>query len=136
MNTRLPKFVLIPLIFACLAVILFLIVEITLAPLSRWSSDASQKVAAGRVAESAEQKSEGSMTPGPAAEGRERNRCEHCGIVESTRRIAAEGNRPMMYEVTVRLADRSKRVFSDPNAPRWRPGERIVLIEGGRSAQE
>jgi hypothetical protein len=74
----------------------------------------------------------------PAVDGRAEvrdtpGRCTHCGIVVSTERLAPVGEAPAVYQVTVRLADRSTRVFSDSNVPRWRPGERIVLIEGGNS---
>jgi hypothetical protein len=131
MNSRFPRSVPIPLALAFVASLLLLIVEVTMAPLAGWTSGAYKSL----LSAVPPQQSEEAVVTGGASEPREKNRCEHCGIVESTRRVPAVDNAPAMYEVTVRLADRTKRVFSDPNA-RWRPGERIVLIDGGRSKQE
>lgn len=131
MNTRFPRSVPIPLAFAFLAFFLLLIVEMTLAPLSRWSSEAYKALGGKEAAPPAEE----AAVSANASEAREKSRCEHCGIVESTKRLPSVGDAPAMYEVTVRFADRSKRVFNDASA-RWRPGERIVLIDGGRSKQQ
>lgn len=65
-----------------------------------------------------------------AAPSRRKGKCGECGIVESARLTESGGSRAV-YEITVRLSDRSTRVFSDSDAAKWRPGERIILIGGG-----
>jgi hypothetical protein len=127
MSMQVPRSVHVPITAGCVAVVVMLLAG--LVPFLEGSGSAfrdigslvperipSQPVAAPRVA----------LPEGGA-------RCAHCGIVVSTERLAPVGDAPAMYQVTVRLADRSTRVFSDSNAPRWRPGERIVIIEGGNS---
>ena len=66
------------------------------------------------------------VTPAPRRKGK----CTECGIVESSRLTQSGGTRAV-YEITVRLSDRSTRVFSDSDAAKWRPGERIILIGAG-----
>ena len=33
-------------------------------------------------------------------------------------------------EITIRLMDGSSRVIADPNPAQWRPGERVMVIDG------
>ncbi len=67
---------------------------------------------------------------GIAAPSRGKSKCRECGFVESTRLAASSGTRAI-YEVTVRLADRSRHVLSVSDPSRWRPGERVILIGAG-----
>jgi hypothetical protein len=69
----------------------------------------------------------------PAAEPSERRvrrrpRCEECGRIESigASHDPAESSR----EITVRLDDGSSRVIVDANPAAWRPGERVMVIDG------
>jgi hypothetical protein len=34
------------------------------------------------------------------------------------------------YEITIRLADRSNRVINRASPASWRPGERVIVIDG------
>jgi hypothetical protein len=94
-------------------------------------------------------------------EARVRVKCPECGVVESTREIEqrserlAEGIDPVaaggmtrvgrneipgksthMYEVTVRMMDGSRRVFTDANLVNWRAGERVILIGGASRSND
>lgn len=85
------------------------------------------------------------------SEARVRARCPECGVIVSIREIQASnedagpratggavaGGRSetrskatKSYEITVRLADGSSRVFNDANPANWRPGERVIVIDG------
>lgn len=79
-------------------------------------------------------------------------RCPECGVIVSMREIevrdedtgrprtaggAVAGSRietrvdlTRSYEITVRLADGTSRVFNDANPARWRSGERVIVIDG------
>lgn len=78
-------------------------------------------------------------------------KCAGCGVIASTRetrQLAAgidagtaggqagrgpyerPGESTISYEVTVRMNDGSSRVFTDPNRANWRPGQRVLLVEG------
>ena len=80
-----------------------------------------------------------------------RIKCAECGIVVSTREIEQPGagsapgktggvmrvglndlpGKPThSYEITVRMADGSSRVFVNANPGNWRPRERMIIIEG------
>lgn len=58
-----------------------------------------------------------------------RLKCVECGVVASTRELGTSAVATPNREVTVRMRDGSNRVFVAANSVRWRPGERIVLIE-------
>ena len=79
------------------------------------------------------------------------HRCPECGVVESSRVIVRypEGmgrnaTLPMVpvarndradwafrvSEVTVRMRDGTSRRFDDTDPPKWRPGERMIVIDG------
>ena len=90
--------------------------------------------------------------PVPAtSETRVKPRCPECGVIVSMREIerhdqdsdpgaaggATASNRgetrvkwTRSYEITVRLADGSSRVINDAKPARWRPGERVIVIDG------
>lgn len=78
-------------------------------------------------------------------------RCAECGVIQSTRKIAARdesdgGYAPVRtaagrraeieqapaqnYEITIRLQDGSLRVITDAHSAAWRPGEAVTLIAG------
>jgi hypothetical protein len=55
--------------------------------------------------------------------------CAECGMIESisaSRTPPGSGGR----EITVRLENGSMRVIVDANPATWRPGERVVVIDG------
>lgn len=108
-------------------------VTLSAAPMDDWllASGQARTEAASRPAEDFEQ-SPGTQPPQEAT--RRKPRCAHCGVVESTRALEADGT-PALYEITVRLADKSRHVFSDTDASKWRPGARVVLIGGGLPPQ-
>lgn len=89
--------------------------------------------------------------PGEAAgNARAKGRCAECGVIVSVREIdardegagpgatsgAVAGNQDELpvtsrhYAITVRLADGSSRVINDANPASWRPGERLIVIDG------
>ncbi len=70
--------------------------------------------------------------PGSTQE-RPKVQCDACGIVVSTRPIAATGIMKAKYEIAVRLRDGSRRVFEDSSPPNWHTGETMIFIEGARS---
>lgn len=98
------------------------------------------------------------ISPGLAEEeARIEVKCPECGVVASTREIGQFGagidpgaaggpardarNAPGVksarrYEVTVRMKDGSRRVFMDAGSAHWRPGERVILIEGISQAND
>ena len=104
------------------ALLVFIVVEVTTAPLTEWFQTSAQALPDG-----ADQPKNAEATPSQASESNSKTQCKYCGIIESTRKVGS------VHEVTVRLADRSTHVFSDSNAANWRPGERIILIGGGNS---
>jgi len=73
-------------------------------------------------------------------------KCPECGFIESSRMIVRERQvfgtdrenvskeAPVtsfgMSEVTVRMNDGTNRQFVDANPSNWRPGERMIFIEG------
>lgn len=85
-----------------------------------------------------------------ASDARARPRCPECGVIVAVREIerhdqdsagaasvAAAGNpdetpakSTRNYEIIVRMADGSSRVFDDANPARWRTGERLIVIAG------
>jgi hypothetical protein len=84
-------------------------------------------------------------------EARAKTRCPECGVIVSMREIdrqeegsgrgAADGvmagtqdetraGSTRSYEITVRLADGSRRVIDHASPANWRPGERVIVIDG------
>ncbi len=76
--------------------------------------------------------------PPVQAEGKVRGRirmdCEECGVVMSRRSI--ERLDALSYEVTLRMNDGSSRVFMDAHPANWRPGERVIFIEGANRTND
>ena len=121
MHTSIIKSTRLPLLIAAIAAILFSTAAATSAPLLQWlrnlpAADASTRAQVDALPET--------------AEPRRLIKCAECGVVESTRRVAQEGNLPPLHEITVRLRDGSIRVSSQVNPAQWRIGERIILIDG------
>lgn len=84
-------------------------------------------------------------------DARAKERCAGCGVIVSTREIdtrlatagfdasrAAAAGKPTgrlmasskRYETTIRLPDKSSRVIHHADPASWRPGERVIVIEG------
>ena len=130
MHTPITKSSRIPLLIAGIAAILFSTAAATSAPLRAWinNSPATATATATAATEAAAQAQLDDL-PDPI-EPRSRTKCPECGVVESMRRVAVEGNSPALYEMTVRLRDGSRRVSRHVNPAQWRPGERIIVIDG------
>ena len=96
--------------------------------------------------------------PAPTtSEARAQPRCPECGVIVSMREIerhdqdsgtgaagaVTAGNRDgarvkpgKSYEITVRMADGSSRVLNDAKPARWRPGERVIVIDGANASNQ
>jgi hypothetical protein len=64
-------------------------------------------------------------------------KCAGCGVIASMREIQQpatgidfRGESTRSYEVTVRMNDGSSHVFMDSKPANWRPGQRVILVEG------
>jgi len=71
---------------------------------------------------------------GGKTRGRIRMNCEECGVVMSRRN--SEQFDSLSYEVTLRMSDGSSRVFMDAHPANWRPGERVIFIEGANGTND
>lgn len=67
------------------------------------------------------------------------DRCEECGVIESTRMIERSDENSgasvmtgpaKIAEVTVRMSNGESHLFTDESHANWRPGERVIIIEG------
>jgi hypothetical protein len=61
-----------------------------------------------------------------------RQRCSHCGWIESKEEIRPAGLDPhavAMHEYKVRMADGSSRVFREQAPVSWRVRERLIFID-------
>jgi hypothetical protein len=132
MSMQVPRSVPVSIAVACLAVAAILILT-AFAPFSPWSASEFGNIPNHPADQPSAETASATRAPGGIPENT--GRCTHCGIVVSTERVAPVGDAPAVYQVKVRLADKTTRVFSETSAPRWRPGERIVIIEGGDSAR-
>jgi hypothetical protein len=70
-----------------------------------------------------------------AAKARRRTRCEECGVVQAIRRIDAVDGLPPTFEITIRLRNGSIRTNTNATPGNWQPGDRIMLIKGGRATK-
>ena len=61
----------------------------------------------------------------------DRDRAYILPVIQSARRVAAHGNAPAAYEITVRMGDGSTHVLNDASPASWRPGEHTIVIPGG-----
>ena len=68
------------------------------------------------------------------AEPVRRRRCATCGMVESMKLITFGDGSPPVYEIAVRLRDRSIRTSRINSPTHWRAGDRIMLIGGASAA--
>ena len=134
-NTQTSKSAHALLLIAGIAAILFSTVAMSFVPVAGWFRSslkgAHGDFSWGRFLEMPAKSL--ALTPPNARAARSRGRCDVCGVVDSMRRIPAEGNTPEIYEITVRLADGSTRVLSEASTTHWRLGQHIVLIGGENS---
>lgn len=129
MNPQANKFRYLPLLIAGIAVILSSTVGIAaIMSLLPASNDGSGDVfaldnfpvAPAKPVAVTAQTAPGKVTGDARANGR----CAECGVIVSTREIDAR------YEITIRMADRSNRVINHASPASWRPGERVIVIDG------
>ena len=83
------------------------------------------------------------QTPGNS---RSTRRCPECSVIVSMREIEVSGLNASIgavgqkaarsYEFTVRLDGGSRRVIIDANRASWRPGQRLIVIDGTNSAPQ
>jgi hypothetical protein len=73
----------------------------------------------------------------PEGDTRPTVKCAGCGVIASMREsqqpatgIDFRGESTRSYEVTVRMNDGSSHVFMDAKPANWRPGQRVILVEG------
>ena len=63
-------------------------------------------------------------------------KCKECGVIESIRVIerSDEGSgktrNSKMSEISVRMSSGESHLFTDASLVHWRPGERLIVIEG------
>jgi len=96
-----------------------------IAAMTAWMPSSASLARVGTEAEAA---------PAPAeGEPRVRVKCAECGIVASKRQIEQAGAASKRFEITVRMMDGSSRAFMDANPANWRPGQRVILIDGAGS---
>jgi hypothetical protein len=90
-------------------------------------------------------------TPQGEGDTRPTVKCAGCGVIASMREIRQPatgidpgtaggtarrgqsdlpGESTRSYEVTVRMNDGSNHVFMDSKPANWRPGQRVILVEG------
>lgn len=121
-----------------------------LAWLPRQGNEATSVTVSDRLMVKAD--SEAAIDPAPEEDvARVSAKCAECGVVETTREIvqilermdsgAASGVKRARlketavksistYEVTVRMKDGASHQFMAANPATWRPGERVIYIEG------
>jgi hypothetical protein len=129
MRLRIPRAAHLPLLAAGACAALLGVLTVSADPMAEWIHG-SYRADAGTEAQQALVSDTPVESNNPAAPSRRKGKCSECGIIESARLTEGGGSRAV-YEITVRLSDRSTRVFSDSDAAKWRPGERIILIGGG-----
>ena len=123
MNMPFTKSTPLPLLVAGVAAIMFSTAAATSAPLLDWLHKSS--------AAAPDNDPQAAVSGLPdAGELRPAAKCTECGVVESTRRVAQDGDLPTLHEITVRLRDGSIRVSRQVSPAQWRIGERIILIDG------
>ena len=156
MNTQANKSRYLPLLIAGIAVILSSTVGI--AAIIGWlpaATDGSGDILALDdlpVASAKPVAGTAQAAPGQVAgEARAKGRCAECGVIVSMREIDARDEDAGLdasggavarnqdelrvtsarrYEITIRMADRSSRVINHASPASWRPGERVIVIDG------
>ncbi len=119
------------------------------------STDVADVVFAGDTLPATLARRDGPQAQIPSARGESeagiRGRCPECGVVAFIREIDERGagvdsgaarsatkgdhreipqQSTKRYEINVRMRDGSSRVFVEANPAIWRPGERVILVEG------
>lgn len=141
MKTQADKFPYLPLLTTVIAVILFSTAGI--ARMMGWGSNSTN--------DSGDISALYQTAPVTTGEARAKPKCPECGVIVSMREIERqeEGSGPGAadgvaagtqdetragptgsYEITVRLADGSRRVIDHASPANWRPGERVIVIDG------
>lgn len=126
MTTPTLKTVHVPFLIAGLAAFLFSGVAMSGVAILQWFQGPSEPVSG--ILAAGQNPPTGVLSD--LAQGLVKPRCEECGVVDSNRWLAATGDAPGIYEITVRMRDGSMRVLNDPRPASLRPGERIILIGG------
>ncbi|MFA6312671.1 MAG: hypothetical protein WC681_14410 [Sterolibacterium sp.] len=125
-NRPLPKSMHAPLLIAGLAALLFGSVALSGAAIldsfRGYFAPVEEIVAPVQLSETAALTGGGQTSAKP--------RCEECGVIDSTRRIAATGASAVSYETTLRMSDGSTRVLNDSKPASLNRGEHIFLIGG------
>lgn len=129
MRLRIPKAVHLPLLAAGACAVMLGVLTYSADPMAEWIHASYRGYAGSEVQQAPADDASFGSNASPSI-SRRKGKCGECGIVESARLTESGGSRAV-YEITVRLPDRSTRVFSDSDATKWRPGERIILIGGG-----
>ena len=125
MNLHIPRQAHWPLLAAGVSLGVAVLVVAAEEPMTQWLQ-ASYRDFAGAAAAQTDSDDASAQPSLLRSNAPSKGKCMECGFIESAR-LAESG----VYEITVRLADRTKRVFRDSDASKWRPGERIVHIGGG-----
>ena len=156
MDMQADKFRYLPLLMAGIAVILSSTAGI--AAVMRWlpaptEISTATVVPVSLTSESANLVTATGRTDSMPAEGaaRTRIRCAECGVIVSMREMAGHdedsspgtagevtANNPdeararaaTRHEIIIRLTDGSSRVINHASAASWRPGERVIVIDG------
>lgn len=141
MKTRADKAPYLPLVMAGIVIVLFSTAAI--ARMLGWGPNSAGESGDVLVLEQA--------APATTSAPRTKLRCPECGEIVSMREIArhdensglaAAGevtagdrdgtrvNSIRSHEITVRMADGSRRMIEQANPASWRPGERVIVIGG------
>lgn len=131
-----------PLLAVFIAVVLFS--SASIAAIMGWyraDAESSSNVRAGHtlpLTESSEFAEAVQSAPKPReGKGRAKAKCVECGVVVSMEETDANDGdfgpvAPGSYNILVRMTDGSTRVISHASAGSWRPGERVILIDGAK----
>ena len=121
-----------PLLMTGIAAILLGALAMTIVPIAAWPHGSSDFLDGISAPAQASETSAATLTVAQSGDGQARvkSKCDECGVIQSMRRVAAVGNSPATYEITVRLRDGTTRVNSDASPANWCPGERMILIGG------
>jgi hypothetical protein len=136
MNMQTRKSTHVPLVIAGIAALLFSTVAMTSVPVIGWFQSSLQGFDEISAQEQASETLAAALPVAPSEAAKSRANCDECGVIASMRQVAALENAPEFYEMTVRLRDGSTRVFRDASPTNWRPGARLVLIDGGNRSSK
>lgn len=129
LNTSNLKVLPLPFLVSGLAALLFSSVALSSAPMLQWLSRSSAAVNVASAQQALPKTAAVAALAGigPVAGT---SRCEECGVVDSTRQVAATGTSPLFYQITLRMSNGSMRILNDAKPASLHPGEHIILISG------